>query len=76
MTKLEKIALDWAESNSSPDANEGRDQMYDFLIAVQQQAYADGVLKGIDMCEDLHDRDDLSGNGFYKLRNSLTSWNN
>lgn len=43
MKLLEKMALDWAERNSSPGVG-GRDDLYEILIAVQKQAYEAGFL--------------------------------
>lgn len=51
MTKLEKRAKEWAEKNSSPGI-EGRNELYEFLIEVQAQAYEAGFRKAREMAVD------------------------
>jgi hypothetical protein len=51
MNLLEKMAKKWAEKNSSPGI-EGRNELYEFLIEVQAQAYQSGFLKAKEMAVD------------------------
>lgn len=85
MKVLEKLAKEWAEKNSSPGI-EGRTDMYEILISIQEQSYIAGfnsakkLLRDKEPCKDrswfeipMRELDNLGENEFELDQQSIES---